>query len=506
MFILDHPREVAASDEPLVYKAFREKTGHDIIALEDGKAFETETIRTDGVISRFNYCNKIGKHGLQSNVYSSTPGLIIEATPICLGSGTETAHVKFYGQIRELTPAYGETRYSDRELPELIDNLPFGRVIHKDLDSLSCSSSSSSEDDSDTEAEKSDSSDDRIPGKVVARRVAEQLRKAVSQKLIDPKQQPGGGGRKAYDAKDNSDDDGESRPNDDAVIETRGTVTAAGKLCLLWKNAVGATLDALQSSSTSSRGATVNRILRLDALDTEMEFIQVKGPNMNAAYKKRQLYQNERFREAVRDRLLPCTSLLAHRLLKLEPTDKKLLNGLEVGGSHDQFRLPTRLSKFPLGTALLTDRGYRKHSIYYEYFNRHVCPSFLDGRAQFEYEDMETDIDIKRLRYTPEVCFARVVCCRFFRSKIAVEDFPVVDDAICWAYAMANLYKPLRKPGDWDDYIMAFGTEKDIYEHNWEHWERYLAEEADEEQQQSDEEGGEVAEHEQQQAEEEEED
>ena len=218
-------------------------------------------------------------------------------------------------------------------------------------------------------------------------------------------------------------------------------------------------LELITSSSNlpnKTKNKKVNRSITLDNLADEMNYIKAKGPNTNAESKMRSIEQNNRFRLAVRSGKLSYKSLLSHRLFKLEPTDLELLKGLENDLGEEQFRLPTRLLKLYPGLAMLVDRGYRKHAVFYPFFNRHIYPSFLDGRKQFEWADMCRDIDIKRLRYTSEVVFARTVCCRLLSSKIKVEDFPILDDAMSWSYGMANLYKPLRLPGDWEAYLNTF--------------------------------------------------
>jgi hypothetical protein len=56
----------------------------------------------------------------------------------------------------------------------------------------------------------------------------------------------------------------------------------------------------------------------------------------------------------------------------------------------------------------LSDRGFAGGAILYPNINGHLTPAFVGGRPQFEVEEVHSDKDLKKLRYTSEVFFARV--------------------------------------------------------------------------------------------------
>jgi hypothetical protein len=72
----------------------------------DGKAWIIAADRTDARARKAAYNNKVGTSAAQAVVYSDSNGLITERTPMCMGSGTEEAHVKFWGEAgMSLTPS-----------------------------------------------------------------------------------------------------------------------------------------------------------------------------------------------------------------------------------------------------------------------------------------------------------------------------------------------------------------------------------------------------------------
>ena len=140
----------------------------------------------------------------------------------------------------------------------------------------------------------------------------------------------------------------------------------------------------------------------------------------------------------------------------LKEARARLLEGLLFGGP-DQYRLPIRLCKALPGTAMLNDRGYAKFAVYFPHLNRMMSPAFVHGRAKFHAAEMEMDSYLKRYRYTSETVLSRAQNCRMLRGIINFQDFPIFQDALCWGYMIANLYKPLRLPGDWSTYLQKRG-------------------------------------------------
>jgi len=106
---------------------------------------------------------------------------------------------------------------------------------------------------------------------------------------------------------------------------------------------------------------------------------------------------------------------------------------------------PRFVNKFPQGYAMLSDRGFAGTAFLYPNFNTQLVPSFLKGREQFDREDLLADIPICRLRYTCEVLFSRVTNETILCDTIKRENFALVDTALHWAHAAANLCKPLQR-------------------------------------------------------------
>ena len=103
-----------------------------------------------------------------------------------------------------------------------------------------------------------------------------------------------------------------------------------------------------------------------------------------------------------------------------------------------------RLHKVPAGYSMLSDRGFAGTERYYPNLNQQITPKFLAGRKQFTCGDVSDDRRICQLRYTCEVCFARVT------SETSLKDvipYPIIKhlDAIShWGHATVNLGAPLQ--------------------------------------------------------------
>lgn len=262
-------------------------------------------------------------------------------------------------------------------------------------------------------------------------------------------------GRANYDmCSGSSDDDGENHDSDDEVILEKGETVFKRFISTMNKFLDEAEDD--QNLIRNQSNTTTKLLKRLDKRDDYVKYIKALDPNMNEVTKREQLEMRQRFRDAINNKKLSPLSLHSHRIMKMKSIDDRLLEGLSIGGA-TQFVIAIGLAMFFALVAILTDRGYKKFSIFYPNLNKHIYPSFLEGRKQFDYEEQEKDIDIKRLRYTCETVFARVTNSRFFSSIIKYEDFSLIEDGLSWAMAMANMYKPLREPGDWNKYLREIG-------------------------------------------------
>ena len=60
------------------------------------------------------------------------------------------------------------------------------------------------------------------------------------------------------------------------------------------------------------------------------------------------------------------------------------------------------------------------------------------------------DKDVKELRYTSEVFFARVTTTTILKDSVPFRRLNIIEDAVKWALGSANLFAPLRPS---DDYL-----------------------------------------------------
>ena len=121
----------------------------------------------------------------------------------------------------------------------------------------------------------------------------------------------------------------------------------------------------------------------------------------------------------------------------------------------DPLRLNTRLGKFPQSCAVVVDKGYKGHAVFWPKLNRHVLPTFLESRSQFEVEELEDDLETKRIRYTSETLFSRGQTQRILKGVVDYGDLAIVDDVYSFAMGCANLMLPLRNPYDWNEYVAS---------------------------------------------------
>ena len=104
-----------------------------------------------------------------------------------------------------------------------------------------------------------------------------------------------------------------------------------------------------------------------------------------------------------------------------------------------------RLKKCPPNWSMLSDRGFARTAHYYPNVNAQLTPSFLEGRDRFTAQEVQSDYETCKLRYTCEVAFSRVTSEACLRDVIPYDFFSSLN-AIChWAHAHANLYGELQK-------------------------------------------------------------
>ena len=127
--------------------------------------------------------------------------------------------------------------------------------------------------------------------------------------------------------------------------------------------------------------------------------------------------------------------------------------GLSVEHTHMYFGRPPeptlvelrgkRLRKCPAGFSMLSDRGFANTAHLYPNFNAQLTPSFLKGRSQFTSDEVGSDYEICKLRYTCEVAFSRVVQEAALQDVIPYHFFSIIDAMNHWGHANVNLGAPL---------------------------------------------------------------
>jgi hypothetical protein len=487
LHILDCTKEIFESDLPFEYKTYYEKHGDIVGFLIDGKCFPAENFRTSSVLMKLSYSNKTNSPAFLLNVTTTTTGLAIESTLPCLAKATEETHVREHGAIIEGTPLKGENRYNHityKECPNIINKKSQRDqyVSQRHIASHSASAMDIEEEfvgenifeieqDIDDEEQATDEANDEI--------VAEIERILQSRKLTDDTISIVG--RREYDRRNIDDDDefidddnedvelnenveleeeqDDSYNIDEASEENSNDMDVDINIPLTKAQILNKKFD--QYLDVSERNnprhatttSTTSRLSNIEnnCISENKKLMDIFGPNLNSYTKMQQLQLHKRLNIAFQSNRMNRFNLLAHRIYKLQDVNEQLMEGIINGGEY-QFRLPTRYLKLDASLCCIADRGYIKHSVFYPNLNKHITPSSLKKREQFDYEDQERDIDIKRLRYSSETYFARVVNCRLLGRIIKIEDFGIFEDALSWAMAMANMYKPLREPGDWEEY------------------------------------------------------
>jgi hypothetical protein len=190
-------------------------------------------------------------------------------------------------------------------------------------------------------------------------------------------------------------------------------------------------------------------------------FKLVEGPNLCVASKQRQLTFFDAVDKATKEKILQ-PNLLSYYIDSTPVLRAKLQSALlpppvaapgEV--AREVFRKRTRLAQIPATSAVGADKGYVRHAILWPNMNRHVLPHFLGKRQQFYQEELEEDINIKVRRYISEVVFSRGQTQRILQGVISYGDFAILDDIVSYALGCCNLFQPLKKPMDWESYLVS---------------------------------------------------
>ena len=175
------------------------------------------------------------------------------------------------------------------------------------------------------------------------------------------------------------------------------------------------------------------------------------GPNESPDAKLKQLQFYERLHRLCENGELP-KSPMSHYLLATSDARQRWLKQLSGRGNECVTMPPTRLTKIPLGTNVLADRGFAACAPMYPNLNPQVTPFFLDGRDQFTVEEISLDREKCKLRWASEAVFSKIWRYHSVRDKVGRGFFEQLHHFVNLAHGMANLSKPYYKPAH-DNYF-----------------------------------------------------
>jgi hypothetical protein len=387
---------------------------HSVSCLDDGKIIMTDTFRQNSMFTQAQFSNKVHHPGLLFITWTTPGGLAFESTPLVLGRSSESANVKLWGEHLAFTPCRDQ---NTRELSlctaycfqkDGVNVLDMGTVVA--------------------------SVDERVVGvghdeTTITEDMHDFLR------LLEDAE---------GEVKSDTDSDEDKSDDEDEIVGDCNEMWA-------WYTSHGSNH---QKSRLSNVQHTKKRIE--DACDALVK----GGPDGSASRKIKQLKRHERLHQMYSNgRIGPCHfSYYLHEFKVQRQTMLNQLLAVEIGVT----QLPTRLAKIPLGSKVLSDRGFAEDAPLYPNFNQHITPAFLSGRLQFDAEDVlggheasgrPGDKDVKELRYTSEVFFARVTATTILKDSVPFRRLNIIDDAVKWALGSANLCAPLRPSEYYDAYV-----------------------------------------------------
>mmetsp|Transcript_33508 Transcript_33508/g.67613 ORF Transcript_33508/g.67613 Transcript_33508/m.67613 type:complete len:393 (-) Transcript_33508:1234-2412(-) len=171
------------------------------------------------------------------------------------------------------------------------------------------------------------------------------------------------------------------------------------------------------------------------------------GPEKSLEAAKEQLKLHERLDELYRtNKLKP--DCLGHYLNASRNARKRWLPQLNLlsaqpGLRREDFTMPaSRLAKIPAGWSILADKGFVDCGPFYPNLNHHFTPYFLEGRSQFDRDEISEDRRKCQLRYTSETVFSRVTNFKALRDRVPYGFFSHLNDIHSLALGMANLCEP----------------------------------------------------------------
>ena len=199
----------------------------------------------------------------------------------------------------------------------------------------------------------------------------------------------------------------------------------------------------------------------------------VGGPNEGIESKLEQLRMHERIHQLYVDQELTRKNLFSHYLHCTAIPRKRWIAQLEAileaqrngNGDVQIVFLQTRLGKIPPGWYILADRGFSGCAPSYPYLNAQLTPFFLDGRDQFDAEEISVDRTKCKLRYGSETKFSQVTDWTALKDRIPRAFFRYLHHICDFAHGMSNYCEPFYLPYDennlGDDYFADLREERE---------------------------------------------
>ena len=359
-----------------------------------------------------------------------------------MGSASELAHVRQLGDMRRKTPVYGETEYSHHFISNLTDH-----------HSYQLRKSTEAEANFDVLAQQ------REHGGIAVVNMMKEGGYSASN---------GGGksnGRQAYDgdtdddsdaelggSRDGSDNEDDCDFNESSSAPLSNAMKLKHRLVEKMRNKLNAAsaINGNQRLPIKRKRVRTETVTNVDHLE-QFNYFNLLGPNLCPRSKLRQCNRLSNLHtETKRGNLEPC--LLSYYASRTGET-RMLIKEANTIPLDDPYRLNICLAKFPSENGVLVDKGYKGHQMFWPNCNRHMLPTFLEKRLQFEVEELLDDIDNKKLRYVAETIFSRAQTQRILKGVIDYGDLAIADDVYFFALGCANLMQPLRQPSDWKAYL-----------------------------------------------------
>lgn len=193
--------------------------------------------------------------------------------------------------------------------------------------------------------------------------------------------------------------------------------------------------------------------LMAEDIEVEAAKIRDEGPDENGRTKLEQLEILESLHNIYEGKIdgKSLRKCLLSMYLKMTENDRrktiKELKEFRDGLRADPPKIPRRLAKLSQYLTVLADRGFASDSLSYPNFNKIISPEFLEGREQFEMDEVKRDRKKCELRYTCEVVYSRVINEDILKGVIPYEVLYRISNAHDWAHGSCNLHRPLKNPG-----------------------------------------------------------